>query len=314
MMRMTLLISILFYSKPSFSFSLRNHNHVIHQFGRSSISSTNPFWSALKPPQQPHSPPLHAQSNSNSNSNSLNPNQNIPLQNVDYTTDLTKTIGGYNRPIINWYPGHIAKAEHQLSETLKVVDIVLEVRDSRAIRSTAHPQVPEWAGGKPRIVICTKCDLIPKRNIRFWKRWMEDVSNDSSSSNSSGGGKELVAGGGVDLQVQNKAMQIYNERRKYSRPEDLEHLTSYASSNNNKKNSRKENIATQIEDILFIDAKRGQGIHSIHRAIYKAGQHVNERRAQRGLNERALRVGVIGYPNVGKVCTVAYVMLVGIYV
>lgn len=34
-------------------------------------------------------------------------------------------------PKVVWYPGHIAKAERQLREQLRHVDVVLEVRDSR---------------------------------------------------------------------------------------------------------------------------------------------------------------------------------------
>jgi hypothetical protein len=56
-----------------------------------------------------------------------------------------------------------------------------------------------------------------------------------------------------------------------------------------------------VEDVLFVDAKRGQGTHAISRAVYRAGRHVNERRRRRGLNDRPLRVGIIGFPNVGKV-------------
>jgi len=51
---------------------------------------------------------------------------------------------------------------------------------------------------------------------------------------------------------------------------------------------------------LFVDAKRGQGTHAISRAVHRAGRHVNERRNRRGLNDRPLRVGIIGFPNVGK--------------
>ncbi|PLS67608.1 MAG: ribosome biogenesis GTPase YlqF, partial [Cyanobacteria bacterium M5B4] len=32
--------------------------------------------------------------------------------------------------LIQWYPGHIAKAEKALKEQLKLVDVVLEVRDA----------------------------------------------------------------------------------------------------------------------------------------------------------------------------------------
>ena len=71
------------------------------------------------------------------------------------------TISGYKRPVVNWYPGHIAKAERMLAETLRSVDVVLEVRDARAPKATAHPKVGEWAAGKPRLVILTKGDLVP---------------------------------------------------------------------------------------------------------------------------------------------------------
>lgn len=42
---------------------------------------------------------------------------------------------------VQWYPGHIAKAERQLKEQLKMVDVVFEVRDARIPQSTCHPQV-----------------------------------------------------------------------------------------------------------------------------------------------------------------------------
>jgi len=213
-------------------------------------------------------------------------NKNLPLQNIPYSSELTTSIGGYKRPIINWYPGHIAKAETLLSETLKSVDIVLEVRDSRAPKSTAHPRVAEWCGGKPRIVICTKTDLIPKRNVGLWKKWTETHGGFTWGENEA----EFV-----NLQVRNKAMQVWRERQKYSKTDDLQSKISQTATQ-----KRNDDIPTRVEDVLFVDAKRGQGIHSIHRAIHKAGQHVNERRSRRGLSERALRVGVIGYPNVGK--------------
>lgn len=44
------------------------------------------------------------------------------------------------------YPGHIAKAERQLQEYLKMVDVVIEVRDCRIPSSTTHQLVPSWVG------------------------------------------------------------------------------------------------------------------------------------------------------------------------
>ena len=46
--------------------------------------------------------------------------------------------------MVQWYPGHIAKAERQLKEQLGMVDVVLEIRDARIVASTSHPQVRAW--------------------------------------------------------------------------------------------------------------------------------------------------------------------------
>lgn len=51
---------------------------------------------------------------------------------------------GLIRPTINWYPGHIAKAERRLKEMISVVDVVIEMRDCRIPNSTAHPLVNKW--------------------------------------------------------------------------------------------------------------------------------------------------------------------------
>ena len=44
-------------------------------------------------------------------------------------------------PKIQWYPGHIAKAEKKLSEVINKVDLVIEVRDARIPLSTGHPHL-----------------------------------------------------------------------------------------------------------------------------------------------------------------------------
>ena len=44
-------------------------------------------------------------------------------------------------PKIQWYPGHIAKAEKKLSEVINRVDLIIEVRDARIPLSTGHPHL-----------------------------------------------------------------------------------------------------------------------------------------------------------------------------
>lgn len=74
-------------------------------------------------------------------------------------------------PPIQWYPGHIAKAERDLLEQLKKVDVVLEVRDARIPLATQHPQVAQWIGGKERVLVMNRMDMIPAGVLQNWRDW-----------------------------------------------------------------------------------------------------------------------------------------------
>lgn len=72
---------------------------------------------------------------------------------------------------IQWYPGHISKAEKNLKEQLKLVDVVLEVRDARIPLASGHPQVKDWIGSKPRILVLNRLDMIPESVRQDWSNW-----------------------------------------------------------------------------------------------------------------------------------------------
>jgi ribosome biogenesis GTPase A len=74
-------------------------------------------------------------------------------------------------PQIQWYPGHIAKAERSLQEQLKKVDVVLEVRDARIPLATAHPQVKQWIGNKERVLVLNRVDMVPQQVRQQWTEW-----------------------------------------------------------------------------------------------------------------------------------------------
>jgi hypothetical protein len=214
------------------------------------------------------------------------------LSSAEYSS-LTNDGTYYTRPVVQWYPGHIAKAERQLAETLKAVDVVVEVRDARICKATAHPRVGEWCAGRPRIVVLTHLDTVPRAAVNSWKRAYETL------------GAERWDDAPINRQVANQAQQAQNIRNQYVDPEGRnKKIRNNEKLNHNPSTYKKiEPIGTitPVEEVLFVDAKQGQGIHALHRAIFKAGEHVQERRERRGLNPRALRVGIIGYPNVGKV-------------
>ena len=74
-------------------------------------------------------------------------------------------------PAIQWYPGHIAKAERLLQEQLKKVDVVLEVRDARIPLATHHPRVAHWVNGKERVLVLNRVDMIPAETRQQWEDW-----------------------------------------------------------------------------------------------------------------------------------------------
>ncbi|OLT61998.1 ribosome biogenesis GTPase YlqF [Moorena bouillonii] len=74
---------------------------------------------------------------------------------------------------IQWYPGHIAKAERELKEQLKRVDVVLEVRDARIPLSTHHPQTDQWVGNKTRVLVINRVDMIEPRMRQLWESWFQ---------------------------------------------------------------------------------------------------------------------------------------------
>ncbi|NET36621.1 MAG: ribosome biogenesis GTPase YlqF [Cyanothece sp. SIO1E1] len=76
-------------------------------------------------------------------------------------------------PPIQWYPGHIAKAEKALMEQLKRVDVVLEVRDARIPLATHHPRVQQWVGNKERVLVLNRVDMIAPGVKHRWVEWFK---------------------------------------------------------------------------------------------------------------------------------------------
>ena len=76
-----------------------------------------------------------------------------------------------NAPAIQWYPGHIAKAEKALHEALAKVDLVIEVRDARIPRSTGHPRLQRWISGKQHLLVLNRRDMVPPATQQLWSDW-----------------------------------------------------------------------------------------------------------------------------------------------
>ena len=135
-----------------------------------------------------------------------------------------------NKKLIQWYPGHIAKAEKQLKEHLGKVDLVFEVRDARVPLATSHPYLQKWLRGKKQLLVINRKDMI---NIEAYKAWDSKFRSEGKIP-------------------------------------------------------------------WWCNAKNGTGVNQLKQAAIRAGQELNQRRRDRGMKNRAIRVLTLGFPNVGK--------------
>ncbi|XP_038887634.1 DAR GTPase 3, chloroplastic isoform X4 [Benincasa hispida] len=147
---------------------------------------------------------------------------------VDFEADLyywTNTL----RPV-QWYPGHIAKTEKELKHQLKLMDVVIEVRDARIPLSTSHPQMDAWLGNRRRILVLNREDMISSADRNAWAAY----------------------------------------------------------------------FTRQGIKVVFSNGQLGMGTMKLGRLAKTLAADVNVKRRAKGLLPRAVRAGIVGYPNVGK--------------
>ncbi|HEY9833295.1 MAG TPA: ribosome biogenesis GTPase YlqF [Stenomitos sp.] len=112
-------------------------------------------------------------------------------------------------PSIQWYPGHIAKAERELKEQLKRVDVVLEVRDARIPLATHHPQIPQWVGSKAKVLVLNRVDMITPAVRQRWVSWFQQQGETAYFTNAQQG-KGIQE---VSQAAQSAGLQMNQRRR-----------------------------------------------------------------------------------------------------
>ena len=79
----------------------------------------------------------------------------------------------YEKMNIQWFPGHMTKAQRMIEENLKLVDAVCEILDARIPRSSRNPDIDRLAGEKPRLLILNRIDLADPAVTARWRREFE---------------------------------------------------------------------------------------------------------------------------------------------
>ena len=133
-------------------------------------------------------------------------------------------------PSIQWFPGHMAKTRRLITESLKMVDIVLELTDARIPQSSRNPVLDKWLRNKPRIIMLNKSDSADPAVTQEWLAYYQ-----------------------------------------------------------------KKGIPA-----IACDCKSGKGLNRFFPLVKSQLADLIEKRQQKGLVGRAIRIMVVGIPNVGK--------------
>ena len=72
---------------------------------------------------------------------------------------------------INWFPGHMAKAIREIKEKLKMVDIVIEVRDARVPLASSNRSLDEILRQKNHLIVFNKTNLADPEKVKLWNNY-----------------------------------------------------------------------------------------------------------------------------------------------
>ena len=78
-----------------------------------------------------------------------------------------------NKTVINWYPGHMAKAKREIQEKIKYVDMIIEIRDARIPLSSENPLLKQIINNKPTLIVLSKADKAEKQETEKWKSYFK---------------------------------------------------------------------------------------------------------------------------------------------
>lgn len=74
---------------------------------------------------------------------------------------------------IQWYPGHMHKANKDIKEVLPQMDLIIEVLDARIPFSSQNPLLATLRGTKPCIRVLSKTDLADPETTLLWQNYLE---------------------------------------------------------------------------------------------------------------------------------------------
>ena len=109
---------------------------------------------------------------------------------------------------INWFPGHMAKTRRQITEYLKLVDVIVEILDARIPISSQNPEIQEIIKNKKKIIILNKSDLSDEKDNKKWINYFTKKGSRVVLANSN-------TGKGIDEVIRQIQKAMQNEIDEY---------------------------------------------------------------------------------------------------
>lgn len=74
---------------------------------------------------------------------------------------------------VHWFPGHMVKAMREIQERLNLIDVIVEIVDARAPKSSKNPFLENITSSKKRIIVLSKKDLADSNKLSKWVNYYE---------------------------------------------------------------------------------------------------------------------------------------------
>jgi ribosome biogenesis GTPase A len=72
----------------------------------------------------------------------------------------------------NWFPGHMLTAIKEIKRNIKLVDIIVVVRDARVPMESGNREIYYNSGEKPYLIVFNKTNLTNPKAVKLWQNWL----------------------------------------------------------------------------------------------------------------------------------------------
>lgn len=104
----------------------------------------------------------------------------------------------------------MVKAQNEIKNSLKLIDIVVEVLDARIPISSRNNLIKELVKDKNRIIVLNKSDLADKIELEKWKKYFEENGNSCILTNANKS-ENIIK---IVNEIRNQGKAIYDEKYK----------------------------------------------------------------------------------------------------